>query len=734
MSTYVGMLAAVIARRETPLPLSIGLFGEWGSGKSYFMGLLRDRVKTLANSGNIEYYDDIVQIGFNAWSYADSNLWASLGDEIFRHLAGPAAGDDGDKRPETLHRELEATLERARELGVAKEKAEGEAAQLHSELAEARRAYTESLSALVRATAQEADISKAWSALGVRDQANQIEILVEETRETSAGAETLARAARNPRVRGSVVVGILLLVLLLALPLVGDEFRRLLSGAVITAIVGSVATLTVIVRKTRSALDTVGRTAASIRKRIVENADQKFAEEVAQVRQAEARQQVLQAQLDEVLARAGELGRELVDLNPGNRLYSFLTERAASADYRGQLGLISTIRRDLQQLIKLMEDWRASPGDSARRPIDRIVLYIDDLDRCSPAQVVEVLQAVHLLLALDLFVVVVGVDPRWLLQSLRHRYDRILATGGLTALDEEERIWSSTPSDYLEKIFNIPFVLPSMTPDTFKLLIESLVGDHLRQDQVLPIAATAEAIRPTDKPSESGSAVPGATDAAGPPEAVLHADARSEVAAQTATDALEEIAALPPTPLIRSELEILAALSPMIGRPREAKRLVNLYRMLRSTQDLGDASTFIGWDDQPGHYQAVAVLLGLLTGYPRMLGEILSGRAAPETETRGGLLVRDSLDMTWEAFVLSLRPRQVSDTWCNAVSTDLDEMQCAQWIALVRDAATSTKLVTLPDLEAFRRWGPHVARFSFVLSSFTSQESPSEQRDGNGPD
>jgi hypothetical protein len=62
----------VIARTETPLPLSIGLFGAWGSGKSYFMGLLRDRVKALAASASTDYHHDIVQIGFNAWSYADS--------------------------------------------------------------------------------------------------------------------------------------------------------------------------------------------------------------------------------------------------------------------------------------------------------------------------------------------------------------------------------------------------------------------------------------------------------------------------------------------------------------------------------------------------------------------------------------------------------------------------------------------------------------------------------------
>jgi hypothetical protein len=53
-------------------------------------------------------------------------------------------------------------------------------------------------------------------------------------------------------------------------------------------------------------------------------------------------------------------------------------------------------------------------AESAGTVIDRIVLYIDDLDRCSTETVSQVLDAVHLLLALPLFAVVVGVDPRWL--------------------------------------------------------------------------------------------------------------------------------------------------------------------------------------------------------------------------------------------------------------------------------------------------------------------------------
>lgn len=99
VSTYVAMMASAIARKDTKLPLSIGLFGEWGSGKSYFMGLLRKQVQELASCGDPAYSSGVVQIGFNAWSYADANLWASLGDEIFRELAGPTDAEEeaGDR-------------------------------------------------------------------------------------------------------------------------------------------------------------------------------------------------------------------------------------------------------------------------------------------------------------------------------------------------------------------------------------------------------------------------------------------------------------------------------------------------------------------------------------------------------------------------------------------------------------------------------------------------------------
>lgn len=55
VAAYVSMLATVISDQTTPTPLAVGVFGEWGSGKSFFMSMVRCRVVELSESGNPAY-------------------------------------------------------------------------------------------------------------------------------------------------------------------------------------------------------------------------------------------------------------------------------------------------------------------------------------------------------------------------------------------------------------------------------------------------------------------------------------------------------------------------------------------------------------------------------------------------------------------------------------------------------------------------------------------------------
>jgi hypothetical protein len=101
-----GAFARVAAARQVTPPLAFGIFGDWGSGKSFFMRLIKKYVDELQDPETDEaktglFHQNIVQIRFNAWHYVDSNLWASLVDYIFSELDRWVLGrpQRGDQTP-----------------------------------------------------------------------------------------------------------------------------------------------------------------------------------------------------------------------------------------------------------------------------------------------------------------------------------------------------------------------------------------------------------------------------------------------------------------------------------------------------------------------------------------------------------------------------------------------------------------------------------------------------------
>lgn len=722
LGTYVAMLATLISGRDTPLPLSVGLFGEWGSGKSYFMGLLRGKIYDLAHSGDEGYVSEVVAITFNAWHYSDTNLWASLGNEIFEQLAGPQTTPAEHR--EALREELADTLRRTEALKLANEQAAQETAQLGQKLEQARQDADGSVTALVRSVAKSSTLGKelqnVWTKLGIRSEVDRVQLLARELRGSAAELSALKMAASGRTGAVATAVAASALVLIAASVFFSDGLANWVAGGGVVALAGVFATMSSAVQRARDGLRSLHSAAKEIREQTVEATDNQVAEELQKLRAAEAREAVLQSQLAEVLQRAGQLGVELAALSPAQRWYDFVSERASSEDYSNKLGMISTIRKDFERLIGLMKEWRRRDEPEQHRPIDRIVLYIDDLDRCSPRQVVDVLQAVHLLLALDLFVVVVGVDPRWLLHSLREQYASVFpgrdGSGDAEERSDREADWRTTPQDYLEKIFNIPFVLPGMTGSTFERLIREL--SHSNDVQNLSDNGQAN----IQKESQGGDPLKLGMSGTSEPDPIadLTAEEGSEVAAALNSAPDTALPKAAPRQLTEDELKLLAALGPVVRSPRQAKRLLNLYRLVRSTRDLSPAADFLGSKAAPGEFQAVAVLLGLLTTYPRLLGQLIA--ALQDQHASDRLSSRPSAQR-WHEVVEGLRPRMSGGRWSNDINDDLSDADHREWDELVQRVSPATALVTLPDLTAFHMWGPRVTRFSFVLSPLATQDA-----------
>lgn len=672
VGTYVSMLATVIAERATPTPLSIGVFGDWGAGKSFFMGLLRGRIEELAGSGSPKYCHRVVQIGFNAWHYADTNLWASLADVIFRALAEPDPGPE--RRRSELQRVLAEKVDRRVELAEVNERAEAEVARLKAKLDEADKGHVtgarDLLAAMRGSAALQHRLDRVWERVGVTDEVERGRLLSRQLRDAYSDADEVRRlpSDRNGKLALAAAGGVLGVSAAAALVVPVITWLGGAAGVVLAALGGG---LLLRARKGLSELRTMAEDIRGGLDRIQEEeVRERVAGTVEQLRKAEADQLVARAQLDEVVARVGELGRELADLDPARRVSAFVRERADGDTYTRDLGVVSTLRKDFERLVALLADWRANPGaDPETRPIDRVVLHIDDLDRCEPQQVVQVMEAVHLLLAMDLFVVVVGVDPRWLVGSLRSHYAGVL--------DAAESPWRVLPEDYLEKIINIPFTLPGMAKGSLESVLRAMVE------------ADAPA-SPSASPAASAEPAPGA-ELTIEPGAPL--DARSPRAAR---------------PLTEPELEFLGALDLLVDTPRAAKRLLNVYRMIRATRDLGGAARFLGSDDRPGEFEAVTVLLGITAAAPSLAADVLT--APPDSaDVRGGLAHRD-LGTSWASFAVDLLPRDGR----SPIVGEIDPEVAARWLRLHRGLQPITDLVTLPDLTAFHAWIPRVRRFSYI--------------------
>lgn len=148
-----------------------------------------------------------------------------------------------------------------------------------------------------------------------------------------------------------------------------------------------------------------------------------------------------------------------------------VSSRIDDLAYTKELTTLSLARADLEVLSTILRDQRTDPAAStpALRAVDRVILYIDDLDRCRPDNVVRVLQLVHMLLAFELFVVVVAVDARWVEESLRQSFPWF-ADGIDGQVDGHV-----TPQDYLEKIFQIAFWLEPMDSGRAAAYLASLV-------------------------------------------------------------------------------------------------------------------------------------------------------------------------------------------------------------------------------------------------------------------
>lgn len=645
----VDAFAALLAARAVTPPLSIGLFGDWGSGKTFFMRRLCARVGQLAadarESGELQrdlaWHKRIVQVEFNAWHYAEGNLWASLVEHILDNLAlsPDEPADRVEKRKQQVVKQITAqrgVTEAAREKLAATQVALEQTAGRRDALAE-KLAEVEAENPLANASPLMPVVES------VREAAAKVEapgVARAQTAETFAELSGALVNARTVLRHGRAAAAPLLFApdrrrrfLWLLAVLVGAPALALVAGLLAPEVVKSLtAAATGLAAALAGAAEWLRRQLDWTRARLadLDAAAQKLEAPERELLEAQARERRRLEAEHEAASRAAaaeesrlhELETALAASTPSRMLAQLVADRLESDDYRRHLGVLALVRRDFEAMSEYLrlqaeeidgcETLEDEEGDDEVR-VGRIVLYIDDLDRCEPEQVVAVLQAVHLLLAFPLFVVVVGVDMRWVERSLKLRHQHLLASG------------DAAPRDYLEKIFQIPFWLEPLDAEASRRMLRGFVGDRAPAARAGSGGADTQA-RQADVPAA------GPTNGAGPLPPGTPEAAPAPAPLPPSRELLPESLEIEPR-----ELECMDELAPLLGRsPRALKRYVNTYRLIK-VRTVDPVALFR--DDPPvAPYRALLYLLALCTGAPHVAARFLDAAIASRPERIADLL------------------------------------------------------------------------------------------------
>ena len=752
----VNGLASLIASHKTSVPLSIGLFGKWGSGKTFFIRHLQRRIRELCTKAvesgkpqsEVAYFKHVAQIEFNAWHYSEGTLIASLVEHILQNLR---TTDEESDEQVTARRELilSSLIEGRQQEAVAGDKVKAaqdkvdakqiEIDGLKDKQQDERKKIADNISAWTLLDTARTAISldpgadaaarTALQKLGITEvggAAGDLQATLGRARDELAGIGGILL----PLIRGDEQrTRVLWLLFVIAVPIV--------AGAVLYEVLRTQSTLLGTLSGWASGVaaflalgkkwldDQLAWVAARRReldqaKSVVDAAVERHTREL-QARQARelaeqfdeldrlrAEHAAALRERDERARERGELETALARTSSTYLLNEFIMDRASAKDYRQLLGFMALVRRDFDKLSRLIERSNrrlldGGDGANAGEPdpgLNRIVLYIDDLDRCPEDRVAEVLRAVHLLLAFPLFVVVVAVDSRWLTRCLMERYPKIF---GASETGSEA---SATPMDYLEKIFQIPLWLRQLSATQRVDMVRALLrdGDGGAKAEKSKTAPIASASVPADVPqmrTEMG------TEQTKRQEVPMAEAAPVQQAALPVTQERGHVSHIDLNPpgltITDREWAFIEHLGPILSHtPRVLKRFANTYRLVKGGLPEDEVRTFVG-DRPDAPYRLCLFQLAVLVSMPSFVPAYLSLMRELQAKERTTLWQWHA-DLSLIVFHNDLpKPayfrEEDRERWA-LLHSHLHDTVAVEW----RECPVS----------AFAEWAPRVARYTFT--------------------
>jgi hypothetical protein len=349
-------------------------------------------------------------------------------------------------------------------------------------------------------------------------------------------------------------------------------------------------------------------------------------------------------------------------------------------DYDHTLGSIHHIHKDLLRVLSL------APRSGKASSPSPIVIFIDDLDRCSPSKVASVVEGVNMFLASDDYhcMFVIGMDPQMIAAALQEAHSKVL--------EQLPSFECTVPLGwrFMDKFIQLPFTIPPSSTDQLRSYVDWLAASDNVVDE--PAVGESEEER---RPAADGSFYTNGVQQSSADRSYTDEQrARSNSAlAEARLKESQDVGII-----------IREAVTSTSGNPREIKRLTNLARLylgLRNTRKR-DTPTW-----QPPSLGQYARWITLTLRWPDMMRWLQWG--ADECNWTNELASPNLQERRLQVLQDEARNADGLDSWKQAVAKKLN-VPCAKATDWVSDTKLFEFFRDESDLDVNERLSSAVAK------------------------
>lgn len=495
------LLANFLLSEKMDPPLSIGVFGQHGQGRSFFLHMIEHSLNEIENYNEV----GIVHVHFSAQLNAETNAWIALIDTIYRALEHKM-----EKRFPTMvdrtkfFENLKGTAKRLHAQARAKlDSAKSAVTKAEATLKLAIDQHRKNLTELAKVKSwqrwqdiekkywsdQNGSINKDGKKLGIENlnqRPEDLHNLLEQTKSIDGLASVISSSVSSTPWFGTamaVIVGIIGAAVLFGVTyyLLGstDKLKDSIdllgkSLGIAGTVLGATGALSLVAlrNRARGAIRRLWHHRDRIRN-AERNADRdhllKWAEveeDVTVSREALSRIRERAQQAQHSMALAEKEYEEFIKPGILRRVIEYYRDTLVS-DVALGASIVPIIQEDIDALsnwlVQNVPETNSVGADVIEHSSNtRIVVYIDDLDRCPPEHLFSLLQASNLFLSMPHFIVIMVMNPFSAMHALKSRYTQLLEP------TEDVSI------DYMGNLLQIPFWLSQPTKESVQMFVRQI--------------------------------------------------------------------------------------------------------------------------------------------------------------------------------------------------------------------------------------------------------------------